>query len=215
MNLLEREDTKEQLCDRRIGEILISEGLIDEFQLQEACRIQSEIRVYKPIGQILVAMKAVSQRELNLILDRFQKRARLGDILSRAGTITEGDLEVALDHQRRTGLRLGESLVQLNLIPEEVMKDALCMQLGVPFIHLDDTTIDRSLSGLIDRGYAETHLIVPVSKVGDTVILAMDDPTDTDLVKEVQTATGFLINVVTSKRAAILNALSRLYEGPV
>ena len=215
MRLAEREghgETNMQARIRKIGDILIEEGLISESQLREASKKQVGLRTYKPIGQILVEMKAITQKQLNFVLDRFKKRLRLGDILIRAGAINEEILQIALDHQRKKGLRLGEALVELNFITEEVMRQTLCLQLNVPFVDLDNITVDRTLSRLINRRYAQRHQIVPIARIGNTITLAMDDPTDTDLVEELQAITGFSVNVVTSRRAAILHAFTRLYE---
>jgi type IV pilus assembly protein PilB len=191
----------------------MEEGLITETQFQEAAKKQAKLKAYKPIGQILVEMKAITQKQLNFILDRFEKRPRLGDILIKSRAITPEVLDVALNHQKESGLRLGEALVKLNFITEEVMRQTLCTQLNIPFIDLDNINVDRSLAKLINRKYAQKRHIVPIAKLGNTVTLAMDDPTDTELVDELQQITGFSINVVTSRRAAIAEAFLRLYEG--
>jgi type IV pilus assembly protein PilB len=208
------EKTTSQPGDRRLGDILIEEGLITKEQLEEASQRQQGLREYKPIGQVLMEMDAVTPKQLNLILDRFEKRARLGDILVRSGAITQETLKIALKQQQEKGVRLGEALVELNFITEEVMRNTLCTQLNIPYVDLDNTSIDRSLSRLINKAYAKKRNIVPVAKLGNTITLAMDDPTDTNLIEELQSFTGFSINVVTSRRSAILDAFNRLYEQP-
>jgi len=197
----------------KIGEILISEGLITESQLREALRTQKGLKKYKPLGQLFVDQKIITQKQLNFLLDRYRKRPRLGEILIRSGTLVKEQLRIALDHQKTTGLRLGETLVRLNFISEEAMRRALCTQLNIPFIDLDNITIDRSLAKLINRNYAQKHQIVPVARIGDNITLAMDDPTDTAVVTELEAFSGHTINVVTAKQRAILDAFMRLYEG--
>jgi len=54
--------------DRKIGEILIEEGLVDEDQLQEAYRLQTVSSTYRPIGQILIDQKTITQKQLNFLL---------------------------------------------------------------------------------------------------------------------------------------------------
>ena len=85
---------------RKIGEILVEEGLITESQLREALRVQNGLNTYKPIGQILVDQKVITQKQLNFLLDRHGKRPRLGEVLIRSGVLTREHLEIALDHQR-------------------------------------------------------------------------------------------------------------------
>ncbi len=110
------------LQDRKLGEILMDEGLVTESQLQEVYLKQASGDSYLPIGQLLVNHKIITQKQLNYILDRYWKRARLGDIMVRSGAITKELLEVALEGQKKTGLRLGEQLVKQNLIPEKKMR---------------------------------------------------------------------------------------------
>jgi type IV pilus assembly protein PilB len=198
--------------DLGIGEILVREGLISNSQLEDAFRIQDRLGIYKPIGQILVDKKTITQRQLNFLLDHYRKRLKLGDVLLRLGAISNEDLEVALDYQKETGIRLGEALIELNLLTERDMRQSLCTQLNIPFINLDTMIIDQSLERLINRNYAFKNQIVPLARIGDSLTMVMDDPTDLGLIEELETATGFTINVVTSTRVAIQNAFTRLYD---
>ncbi|MDY6857344.1 MAG: GspE/PulE family protein [Thermodesulfobacteriota bacterium] len=198
--------------DRGIGEILVREGLISNSQLEDAFRIQNRIGDYKPIGQILVDKKAITQRQLSFLLDHYRKRLKLGDVLLRLGAISDEGLEAALDYQKETGIRLGEALIELNLLTEKDMKQSLCTQLNIPFINLDSIIIDQSLERLINRRYAFKNQIVPIAKMGESLTIAMDDPTDLSLIEELEAATGLTINVVTSTRVAIQDAFARLYD---
>ena len=93
----------------RLGEILIKEGLVTQNQLREAAKFQRSAQEYKPIGQVLVEMKAITHNQLDLVLERFDKRTNLGDILLRTGIITQKDIDIAVTHQNETGIRLGEA----------------------------------------------------------------------------------------------------------
>jgi type IV pilus assembly protein PilB len=117
-----------------------------------------------------------------------------------------------LNYQKKTGLRLGEVLIKLKFITEEVMRQALCTQHNIPYINLGNVTIDRSLAKIINRKYAQKHQVVPIARIGDTITLAMDDPIDTEVVKELEAFSGHTINVVTANRTAILDAFMSLYD---
>lgn len=199
--------------DPRIGQILLNEGLVTKDQIQEATRRQKSMVSYRPIGDILMEMDAITRNQLNVALERFDKKPRLGDILVRAGTVKPEDIEVGLKYQKESGLRLGEALLKLNLVSEEAMRQALCTQLNIPFVDLDDMHMDLKLAKLINKKYAMKRQIVPISKIGSTLTLAMDDPTDSELIQELHTFTGLTINVVTANRPAIRHAFKRLYEG--
>ncbi len=198
-----------------LGELLIAEGLITKLELEEALRIQNELGVYKPIGQILVDQNLITQRQLNLLLDFYNKRPRLGEILVASGAISTESLSVALEKQKENGLPIGETLVKLGYISEPLMKQTLCTQLNIPFIDLDKVHLDPSLEKLINRNYARNYAVLPIGKIANTVTLAMNDPTDTRTIHEIESFSGLTVNVVTSTRIAFWHAFSRLYEGPV
>ena len=132
--LKERNIPKIRSRDQKIGNILIKEGLITRSHLQEALNYQKKLEKYKPVGQILVNQGIITQKQLNFLLDRFEKRPRLGDILIQSGVITKEAINIALDYQKKTGLRLGETLVELDFISEEVMRQTLCIQQNIPYV---------------------------------------------------------------------------------
>ncbi|MBW2737788.1 MAG: Flp pilus assembly complex ATPase component TadA, partial [Deltaproteobacteria bacterium] len=200
------------LSSHKIGEILIEEGLITIGQFQNALKYQKKLKKHMHIGQILVNQKAITQKMLRFVLNRFQKQIRLGDLLIQSGGLTKQQLEVALKHQKKMGIRLGDALVELNFITEHVMKQTLCTQLNIPFLNFANITLKPELSKLINKNYALKHGVIPIATIGQTMTLLMDDPADTKLIEELQQITGYSINVVTSTKADIMDAFAELYE---
>jgi type IV pilus assembly protein PilB len=190
---------------------MLEEGLISQSQLQEALRTQSEADVYRPIGQLLVEQKAISAKQLNVVIDKYHKRARLGEILLKSKVITGEQLEIALSYQKTAGLPLGEMLIKLNYVNEETMRQALCKHLNIPFIDLDKFAIEPSLRKLINKSYAKNNRVLPIANLGNTITLAMEDPTNTEVVKELRSSTGMSINIVTSTSSKIRHAFAKLY----
>jgi type IV pilus assembly protein PilB len=197
--------------DTQLGALMVAEGLISDSQLQEALRTQQELDAYQPVGQILVDKKAISAKQLNLFLDKHHKRARLGEILLKSKIITIEQLEIALSYQRTTGVPLGEMLIKLNYINEETMRQALCKHLNIPFIDLDKLTIDPALRKVINKSYAKNNRVIPIANVGSTITLAMEDPTNSAVIKELRSSTGLTINIITSTSSKIRHAFSKLY----
>jgi hypothetical protein len=136
-------------------------------------------------------------------------RSRLGEILVKNGSITEAQLAVALTEQARLKLPIGQTLLSLQFVTDEAMRQALGAQLNVPYIDLDRVVIDRSLADRVDRDFAKRHLLMPVAQIGPTLTVAMDDPTAAAVVEELAQKTGFTINVVTSSGEAIRRARAR------
>jgi len=139
-------------------------------------------------------------------------RSRLGDILLKNGSISEAQLEHALEQQRKLKLPIGQVLLKLNYVTDEVMRQALSVQLNVPYIDLEKVMIDRNLAKLINRGYARRHLLLPIAQVGRTLTVVMDDPASRAQIDELNRLTGFTITVVTAASNAIQRAFRRLYE---
>ena len=199
----------------RLGDLLSKEGLVSEAQIDDAMRVQSTLPTYKPLGQILVEQGAITQRQLNYVLELYQKRPRLGDVLVKSHAITAAQLDAALAHQKQTGTALGETLVQLRMLTEEGMRKALCTQLNIPYLDLDKCVVDRNLGSLLSKTYARRHGVVPISKIGGTLTLAMDDPSDVGVVEEVQSYTGCAVTVVTSTADRLRRAQAAVFDEPV
>lgn len=199
------------VCMPRLGELLMAHGLITEAQWQDALRKQTTLTPHKPIGEILVDQQAITHTQLRIWLERYLTQLQLGEVLLTAHLITESQFQEALLQQQRTGLPLGTVLLQLRYISETALKQALGLHLNIPSIDLTQIEIDRDLAKLFNKHYAQRHRIVPVSREGTTLTLAMDDPLDTEVIRELHTSTGLAIHVVTAPSMAIRQAIGSLY----
>ena len=203
----------------RLGLLLVDEGFITPNQLREALRLQKadpkNSDDYKYLGQILVEKRYIDTDQLQYIMERHDKKTRLGDILRRSNAISEQDLALALREQKKTGSRLGEILLKKKLISEETFRQALCTHLNIPYLDLARLYIDQNLTKIINRDYAARHNIIPVSMIENSITLAMDDPTDNEVVAELEMFTRLKVNIVTSSRAAIREAFTSLYPEEV
>jgi len=196
----------------RLGELLLAEGLLTATQLEEALRLQGTPDGYAPLGHILIAQKIITRDQLLSVLERHRRSSKLGDILLKSREINRGQLETALAEQLRTRQALGEVLLRLGYISEERLRVALCRQLHIRFFSLDTIILDPTLRTLVSEKFATKHRTVPVSRIGNLLVLAMDDPTQTRLVDDLQGSTGLKIEVITSTSAQITRALDRLYR---
>ena len=140
------------------------------------------------------------------------KRVPLGEMLVKAGAISQEQLQDALRQQKHhKGLRLGRLLVKLGFISDDVMRQSLSSQLNVPFVDLERMRIDPALGRVINHAYARRHSLLPVSAIGQSLTVCMDDPTDQTVVAELKRLTGCSISVVTASHESIKAAFARLY----
>jgi len=198
----------------RLGQLLVRDGLITDAQLQAALRLQAASRSYVPIGHVLVAHGYISRKALTKALRRHQKSVRLGEVLLKDGHITAAQLEEALDQQRGTPLRLGQMLVRLGWVPEAAMRAALCTQLHVNFIDIDAIAIDRDAAQLIPERFARQFSVVPLLRVDDVVVVAMDNPGRADVIQALERSTGLRVEAVTALASKLKAAMDRVYAAP-
>jgi len=197
--------------ERKFGELLIEERAITREQLEDALRVQSALRHYMPVGQVLLNRGRLSRAVLTTLLKRHRKSARLGELLVRSGQITTDQLQTALDQQASTGQPLGHTLIALGLLSEETMRGALCAQVHVNFFDLDHVKIDPSLARLVNEKYASRRRVVPLFRAGSMLVVGVDDPTDTAVVEDLQLLLGIRVEMVTSTTVKIQRAITRLY----
>lgn len=141
-----------------------------------------------------------------------RKNKRLGDILIEANLITEDDIQYALNIQRDTKQKLGEILTQERMVEEEQLIHALELQLGTKYVDIKKLSINPEIPKYIDEKLARRHTIIPVSKTQNILTLAMADPLDIFAIDDVRVMTGLEINPVISMRKDIENAIDNSYE---
>src|SRR5215207_2376014 len=139
--------------------------------------------------------------------------AKLGEILVRENLVTPQQLREALDYQRTSGGRLGTNLVKLGIISEDVITSVLSRQYGVPSINIDLFQIDDEVVKLISQEVALKYTVLPISKVGATLTLAMADPTNVFATDDIKFMTGLNVEPVIASEASIQMAIGKYYSG--
>jgi type IV pilus assembly protein PilB len=137
--------------------------------------------------------------------------SRLGEILVRDSLITADQLKQALDYQKKEGGRLGTCLVKLGLVSDEDITAVLSRQYGVPSINLKFYEVDPTVIKLIPQETAVRYQIVPLSRVGSTLTIAMTDPTNVFAMDDIKFMTGFNVEPVVASETAIAEAISKFY----
>jgi len=137
--------------------------------------------------------------------------SRLGEILIKENLITSDQLKQALDHQKSTGGRLGTCLMKLGFISDDEITGVLSRQYGVPSINLKYYEVDATVIKLIPQDTAVRYQIVPLSRVGSTLTIAMTDPTNVFAMDDIKFMTGFNVEPVVASETAIAEAISKFY----
>jgi type IV pilus assembly protein PilB len=138
---------------------------------------------------------------------------RLGDLLVREKVITAEQLEQALKTQKGGGGRLGSVLVKLGFLSEDDVTNFLSRQYGVPAINLSYFEIDPGVVKLVPFETAKRYQILPLSRVGASLTIAMVDPTNVFAMDDIKFMTGFNIEPVVASENAILEGIDKAYGG--
>jgi type IV pilus assembly protein PilB len=136
---------------------------------------------------------------------------KFGELLLRTGKIDQQQLQEALAYQKEQGGRLGTALVKLTHITESQLVDALSQHFGVPSVDLTETEIDEVVIKIIPADIARKYTIVPVSKAGATVTVAMLDPSNVFAMDDVKFMTGYKVEPVVAAETGIRSAIDKYY----
>ncbi|HYS06549.1 MAG TPA: type IV-A pilus assembly ATPase PilB [Candidatus Dormibacteraeota bacterium] len=136
---------------------------------------------------------------------------KLGEMLIKAGLLTPQKLQDALEYQKTNGGKLGLNLIKLGFVKEEEITRVLSQQYGVPAINLSKIEVDDSVVKLIPSEVAQKYLIMPVSRSGATLTIAMVDPTNVFAMDDIKFMSGYNVEPVVASEVAIKEAIDRYY----
>jgi type IV pilus assembly protein PilB len=136
---------------------------------------------------------------------------RIGELLLKEKRITPEQLQDALNYQRTTGGKLGANLVKLGFVKDEDITALLSKQYGVPSIALNQFEIDPAVIKLVPAETARKYQIVPLSRAGATLTIAMTDPTNVFAMDDVKFMTGYNVEPVVASEIALLDSIDKYY----
>jgi general secretion pathway protein E len=137
----------------------------------------------------------------------------LGAILLETTNLTEEQLEQALAVHREKGIKLGDALVQLKFLRTEDILKALSIQMGLPYENRIDTdNIPNELVQHLPINYAKKNEVLPLRKDGNTITVAIADPTNFYVIDDIRTLFGTDIKPVIASSYEIVNAINTVYN---
>jgi len=137
---------------------------------------------------------------------------RLGELLVREKLISLQQLRQAQDEQRKSGNNLGYTLAKLGYISDGEITSFLSAQYRVPAVNLDEYELDPAVLKLVSKEVCEKHKVVPLSRSGNALIVAMADPTNLHAIDDIKFLTSFNVEPVVASEGAIAAALERAYS---
>ncbi|MBI2400063.1 MAG: type IV-A pilus assembly ATPase PilB [Deltaproteobacteria bacterium] len=137
---------------------------------------------------------------------------RIGELLLRERLITTDQLKKAIDEQKKSGGRLGYNLTKLGYITEKDLTGFLSRQYGIPTIDLSTHEIDHEIVKLIPEDVAQKYQVIPVSRTGSTLVVAMADPSNIFAIDDIKFLTGYNVEPLVASDAAIKSAIEKHYD---
>src|SRR6185295_11288316 len=137
---------------------------------------------------------------------------RIGELLLKEKRITPEQLQEALNYQRQNGGKLGYNLIKLGYVKDEEITALLSKQYGVPSIALTQFEIDAAVVKLVPAETAQKYQIVPLSRSGATLTIAMTDPTNVFAMDDIKFMTGYNVEPVVASETAVVEAIQKYYN---
>jgi len=138
---------------------------------------------------------------------------RIGELLLKEKLITPEQLQQALNQQKANGGKLGYNLVKMGFVKDEQITTLLSKQYGVPSINLAQFKIDPTIVKLVPTETARKYQIIPLSRSGSTLTIAMTDPTNVFAMDDIKFMTGYTVEPVVASEIAITDAVEKYYPG--
>ncbi|MFI4956258.1 MAG: GspE/PulE family protein [Gammaproteobacteria bacterium] len=140
------------------------------------------------------------------------QKLRLGDLLLQQNVITAEQLESALEHHKKTGLRIGESIVALGFLSGKELLNFISQQLNVPLISLSNHHFDPDLIKLLPETYARRYHAIVLHKQDTGMQVGMVDPTDITAIDEITNALHMPVNIALVQQDELNRALDLVYR---
>ena len=199
------------MITKRLGELLIEQGHINQEQLDEALEMQ-KMFPDQTVGQLLCRLGYIRESDLSLVLDQKNKRRKLADILLKEGMIDQQKLSQARELSRQNDIPLERALLKLRFIDEEQLARSVAAQFDLPYVEIHSISLDPDLARYISSVYAQKHMLVPISMIGNTLTLAMAQPLRHHDIRQLEDSIRLKIISVIASEASVLRALKMLYR---
>jgi type IV pilus assembly protein PilB len=198
---------------KKLGEILIAQGMITNEQLVEALQVHKRTGV--SLGTVLVNLGYITDDDLTGVLGaqiQLDQRKRIGELLVDQGFIDEEKLKQGLEEQKKTKLQLGKCLVNLGFLSEKQLVDVLSAQLDIQHVVLENFTFNKDLIKLIPEEMARRYKAISLFEKDGVLTVAMADPTNLRNTDHIKFKTGKEIEPVIASEKSILAAIDKYYS---
>ncbi len=141
-----------------------------------------------------------------------RQKIRLGDLLVENGAISAEQLQAALKQQAQTGLRLGATLIDMQLVDETQMLKLLAQQLKIPFIELGRHRLNQQVAQKLSEVQARRFRALIIEEAPGHYLAAMSDPTDLNRIDDMQALLDKPLQIAVAREAELMRAIDIVYR---
>jgi type IV pilus assembly protein PilB len=199
--------------DEGVESSLVSEGLVTRDQLSKARKIHEHLKGQKSLGDVLLEMNWVSETRLEDFARRHRSKLSIGDLLIARRLVTPDNVMAAREVQRKSGpraKRIGEVLIEMGLIEEKHVVEALAEKFGLSIQDPDINQIDVELVRKVSLKYLRRQVALPVRLEDGVLQLIVADPTMTHFIEEITRLFNCRVKLALATSVVILKALDLL-----
>ena len=138
---------------------------------------------------------------------------KLGELLKDAGLIDDFQLQSALSHQRNWGGKLGAILIELEFVREDDLAKIIAEKLRTPYVNLFEPLVPEDIIKLIKTEVVKRYNVIPAKKDGGTLVVAMADPLNYEVVDALRFITGLKVKPALALDSEIRDAIRKYYDG--
>lgn len=189
---------------RKLGEMLVENGLLTESQLLEA--LQTQNRERKLLGEIIVQQGYTTKEKLDAALAR-QYGSKLGEILINKGLIAFDQLLQSFEEQKNSSKSVGEILIDKGFVKESDLMEGLSKQYNIPYVKLSNYEINPDAVSKIPLDALKKYCVFPVNVEDNMLVVATSNPEDFIAESDLRFLSGMYIKFVLASRSDILSFL--------
>ncbi len=200
-----------------VVKILLDEGIVEAEQVRYAQRIRKKLRDTRPLLELLRELGHVDEAQVRAALSARPRELRLGELLVGLGTLSESELEQALQLQQQDPdgkKQLGEVLTEHGFVDERKLYDVLALQLGYPFVSPVQSELDAALLEGIPRRWCRENRFLPLRRDGERVVVAFTSPPDDERLGAAERIFGAGSVTPALTTPAVLEELWTAIDGP-
>ncbi|MFH0878055.1 MAG: hypothetical protein V1863_07545 [Candidatus Omnitrophota bacterium] len=185
---------------RKLGELLVENGILTESQLLEALEAQKQKK--KILGEVIVQLGFTTQEKLDTALAR-QFGSKLGEILISMGLITFEHLQRAIGDQRNSNKSLGEILIDRGYVNEIDLMQGLSKQYNIPYIKLSNYNINPEAVSKVPLDALKKYCVFPIDIKDNMLVVATSNPEDFIAESDLKFLSGLYVQFVLASKSEL------------